>query len=82
MVSYTTTVGIHGEILLNKVLRLAAGIQPGDTVQLEARKGQLIVRKVFSISEILARKPAAKISPDNLERELEEEGRLNEKMAD
>ena len=81
MVSHTTTVGKRGEILPKKTLRQAAGLQPGDTVQLEAREGQITIRKVHSPAEILARKPVTRSTPRDLEAELDEEGRHQETMV-
>lgn len=71
-----TKIGAHGEILPKKQLRDALGFHPGDRVWLEVRGNELRVRKVLSIEEIFHQPPLARVTPEEVERELEEEGRL------
>ena len=81
MLTDKTIIGTRGEILPKKKLRQVAGFKPGDHVVLEARKGQIIVRKVFSPAEIVARRPIGRITSDELERELDKEGQSWESMV-
>ncbi len=73
-----TTVGKRGEILAKKSLCNAADIHPGDTIFIEATPGQLLIRKVPKISDILQRPPIARVTAQKLEKELDEESRRQE----
>ncbi len=77
-----STVGKKGEILPKKALREVSGIGPGDKVLIEARKGELIVKKVYSIEEAMNLPTIAEGTPEDIERDLEEEGRRQEEMTD
>lgn len=81
LVTDKTTIGTRGEILPSKSLRQVAGFKPGDHVFLEAREGQIIVRKVFFPAEIMARPPIGRVTADELERELDEEEKVVESMV-
>ncbi len=80
--SEESIVGKKGEILLKKALREVSGIRPGDKVLIEARKGELIVKKVYSVEEAMNLPTIAEGTPEDIERDLEEEGRRQEEMVD
>ncbi len=61
-----TKVGKRGEVVLRKAEREAAGIKPGDAVVIIGRPGEVIVRKIPSLEEILATPPKVKISLEEL----------------
>ena len=71
-------VGKKGEILPKKPLREKAGIQPGDHVLVEALKNRLIITRVIPIDELMAMPRIAKGTPSSIEKELDEEGFLQE----
>ncbi len=79
--SEKTIVGKRGEILAKKNLRDAAGIRPGDEVLIEATSGQFLIRKIPTIAEILQRPPIARVTAQQLEKELDEESRLQEEKV-
>ncbi|MEM1658386.1 MAG: AbrB/MazE/SpoVT family DNA-binding domain-containing protein [Candidatus Jordarchaeales archaeon] len=69
-------VGKKGEVVLRKAEREIAGIKPGDTVLIMGRPGEVIVRKIPSLEELLTAQPKARISLEELarlRRELREE---------
>ena len=76
-----TTVGKKGEILPKKLLRDMAGINPGDEVLIEAFKGELIIKKIYSIDEALSRPDIDSGTPTSIEKDLEEERLLQEKLT-
>ena len=73
VVSSKTRIGKKGEILPIKELRLAAGIKPGDEVSIEAQPGELLIRKILSIDEIMKLPILSKVTPEEFEIEIEEE---------
>ncbi len=73
-----TKIGKKGEILPKKGIRDAAGLKPGDKVLIQAFEGEIIVKKIYSIDEALDMPVIAKGTPESLEKELEEEGKLQE----
>ncbi len=77
-----TTVGKKGEILPKKRFRMISTIKPGDKVLIEATYGELNIRKVFSIDEIFEMPIISKQSAQSVEKELEEEGKLQEELAE
>lgn len=76
-----TVVGKKGEILPKKPLRELAGINPGDNVIIEAFKGELIIKKIYSIKEALSLPKLAKGTPESIESNIEEELKLQEKYT-
>jgi len=75
----TARVGKRGEIVLRKAEREAAGIKPGDMVVISGRPGEIVIRKVPTLEEILSRPCKVKVSVNELKklredfrRELEE----------
>lgn len=76
-----TIVGKKGEILPKKPLRDIAGIKPGDEVLIEAFKGELIIKKIYSIEEALSMPVIDTGTPTSIEKELEEERLLQEKLT-
>lgn len=76
-----TIVGKKGEILPKKPLRDASGIKPGDEILIEAHQGKLIIKKIYSIDEALAMPIIAAGTPDNIERDIEKERDIQEKLT-
>lgn len=76
-----TVVGKKGEILPKKPLRDASGIKPGDEILIEAHKGELIIKKIYSVEEALAMPTIATGTPDNIERDIEKERKIQEKLT-
>lgn len=64
-------VGKKGEIFTKKPLREAAGIKPGDEVIIEARKGELIIKKIYSVDEALNMPIINTSSPEEAEAEIQ-----------
>ena len=77
----TTKVGNKGEILPKKALREMAGIKPGDHVSVEARPGELLIRKIYSVEEALNLPVITEGTVRKIEKELEEEAKLQEKLT-
>ncbi|MHA2365785.1 MAG: AbrB/MazE/SpoVT family DNA-binding domain-containing protein [Candidatus Hodarchaeales archaeon] len=80
-VSDETIVGKKGEILPKKGLREVAKINPGDRVYMEAREGELLIRKIYSVEEALSLPIISKGTAEEIEKELEEEGSNQERMV-
>ncbi len=76
-----TIVGKKGEILPKKPLRDASGIKPGDEVLIEAHQGELIIKKIYSVEEALAMPTIATGTPESIERDIEEERKMQEKLT-
>ncbi|MGV9171655.1 MAG: AbrB/MazE/SpoVT family DNA-binding domain-containing protein [Promethearchaeia archaeon] len=76
-----TKVGKKGEILPKKPLRELSGIKPGDRVLIEAFKGELVVKKIYSINEALAMPTISKGTPESIEADIEEERKNQEKLT-
>ena len=74
-------VGGKGEILPKKPLRDAAGIKPGDTVYIEARRGELIIKKIYSVEEAFAMPIIATGTPESIEKDIEAEREMQEKLT-
>ena len=76
-----TIVGKKGEILPKKPLRDIAGIKPGDEVFIEAFKGELIIKKIYSIEEALNMAVIATGTPTSIEKDIEEQRKMQEKLT-
>jgi len=76
-----TVVGKKGEILPKKLLRDASGIKPGDEIFIEAHPGELIIKKIYSVDEALAMPIIAAGTPNNIERDIEKEKEIQEKLT-
>ena len=74
-------VGKKGEILPKKPLRDIAGIKPGDEVLVEAHKGEFIIKKIYSVEEALAMPIIATGTPESIERDIEKEREMQEKLT-
>ena len=70
--------GKKGEILPKKPIRDVADIKPGDKILIRAYKGELIIKKIYSIDDALEMPVIASGTPESIEKELEEEGKLIE----
>jgi bifunctional DNA-binding transcriptional regulator/antitoxin component of YhaV-PrlF toxin-antitoxin module len=77
-----SSMGNKGEILPKKAQRELAGIRPGDKILIEAREGEIIVRKVLSFRELMNLPKISSGTPESIERELEEEGRAQDERTD
>jgi bifunctional DNA-binding transcriptional regulator/antitoxin component of YhaV-PrlF toxin-antitoxin module len=77
-----SSMGNKGEILPKKSLRELAGIKPGDKILIEAREGEIIVRKILSFRELMSLPKISSGTPGSIEKELEEEGRAQEERTD
>jgi len=73
-------VGKKGEILPKKPLREFSGINPGDKVFIEAKPGRLIINKIFSVEELLDMPIISQGTAESVERDIEEEVKLQEKL--
>ncbi len=76
-----TVVGKKGDILPKKPLRDASGIKPGDQIMIEAHEGELIIKKIYSVEEALSMTTIATGTPDNIERDIEKERKIQEKLT-
>ena len=74
-----TIVGKKGEILPKKALREESGINPGDKVIIEASPGILTIKKIYSVEELLKMPKFAHGTPEELEIEINEESKNQEK---
>ncbi|KKN22059.1 hypothetical protein LCGC14_0918950 [marine sediment metagenome] len=74
-------VGKKGEILPKKALRELSGIKPGDNILIVAQPGQLIIKKIFSVEELLEMPIISQGTAESIEREIEEEVKIQEKLT-
>jgi len=74
-------VGKKGEILPKKPLREFSGIKPGDNVLIEAQPGRLIINKIFSVEELLEMPIISQGTAESIEKEIEEEVKIQEKLT-
>jgi len=74
-------VGKKGEILPKKPLREYSGINPGDKVFIEAHPGRLIINKIFSVEELLDMPIIAEGTAESVEKDINEEAKLQEKLT-
>lgn len=77
-----TIVGSKGEILPKKHLRNISGIKAGDKVLIEALLGELRIKKVFSIEEVFEMPIISRGKANDIEVELEQEQRNQERLTD
>jgi len=66
-------VGKKGEILPKKPLRELSGINPGDDVIIEAHPGELIIKKIYSMEELLDMPIISEGTAESVEKDIEEE---------
>ena len=52
-------IGKKGEVVIKKREREVAGLKPGDTVLMIARPGEVVIKKIYSLEELLKRPPVA-----------------------
>ena len=66
-------VGSKGELFLTKDIRDLLGLKPGDTILLEIKNNELIIRRIFDLLELLE-KPLLGYpeTPEEIERDLED----------
>ena len=48
-----TKMGDKGEILFKKKIRETTGIYPGDHILVTAQRGEILIKKVYSVEELL-----------------------------
>ena len=65
-------VGKKGEIVLKKPERDVAGIKPGDKVIIIGQPGEIIIRKIPSLEELLRKPPKIKLTLEELKKLREE----------
>ena len=66
-------VGKKGEILPKKPLRELSGINPGDDILIEAYPGELIIKKIYSMEELLEMPIISEGTAESVEKDIEEE---------
>ena len=76
-----TTVGKKGEILPKKNLREVSGIKPGDEVLIEAHEGQILIKKIYSVDDLLEMSIIAEGTAEELEKEIEEETKKQQELS-
>lgn len=77
-----TIVGKKGEILAKKTLREISGIKPGDEILIEANPGQLLIKKIYSINELLEMPIISEETAEEIEKQIEEESKKQQEMSD
>jgi AbrB family looped-hinge helix DNA binding protein len=66
-------VGSKGELFLTKDIRDLLGLKPGDTIFLEIKNNELVVRRIFDLLELLEKPLLGNPeSPEEIEHDLEE----------
>ena len=76
-----TVVGKKGEILPKKSLREVSGIKPGDEVLIEAHEGQIFIKKIYSVDELLEMQIIAEVTSEEIEKEIEEEAKKQQELS-
>ena len=76
------TIGKKGEILAKKQLREISGLSPGDKALVIAKKGELIIKKIYSIKELFQLPVIATGTPEEIEKEIEEENKNQERLSE
>ena len=80
LIDKNSRVSKKGEILPKKLLREFSGIKPGDSILIEAQPGRLIINKIYSIDELLEMPILSEGNAENIEQEIEEEVKNQEKI--
>ena len=75
-------IGNKGEILPKKILRETSGFQPGDRVSIEASPGKMIIRKIYSIDELLKMPRIGHGTAEELEKDINDETQKYLEMMD
>ena len=81
-IHHTTRVGKKGEILPKKDLREVSGIKPGDEVLIEAHEGQILIKKIYSVDELLKMSVIAEGTAEEIEEEIEEEAKNQQELSE
>ncbi|MHA2271981.1 MAG: AbrB/MazE/SpoVT family DNA-binding domain-containing protein [Candidatus Hodarchaeales archaeon] len=74
-------VGKKGEIYTRKRLRDLAGIEPGDEILIEASPGELRIRKILSLQELLELPKISSGTVEEIERDIEETFKGQESLS-
>ena len=77
-----TKVGKKGEILPKKDLREVSGIKPGDEVLIEAHEGQILIKKIYSVDELLKMSIIAEGTAEEIDEEIEEEAKKQQELSE
>lgn len=77
-----TTVGKKGEILPRKIIRDKLNINPGDKLIIEATATEMIIKKVYTIEELLNMPIIAKGTPAEHKKQIRNEKQMQEKLMD
>ncbi len=73
--------GKKGEIYTRKRLRDLAGIEPGDEILIEASPGELRIRKILSLQELLELPRISSDTVEEIERDIEETFKEQESLS-
>ena len=76
-----TKMGNRGEILPKQPLLDISGIHPGDRIEIEARDGELIIRKIPSIDEVFDLPAITEMSEPEFHEALKEEKQQQENQS-
>ena len=76
-----TKVGKKGEILPKKPLREISGINPGDNVLIKANPGELIIRKIYSIEELLEMPIISSGTAKSVKEDIRKEAQIQERLT-
>jgi bifunctional DNA-binding transcriptional regulator/antitoxin component of YhaV-PrlF toxin-antitoxin module len=77
-----STVGKKGEILPKKGIREYLNLNPGDHVIIEATPTEMVIKKIYSIEELLKMPRIGKGTPAEHKRLIREEIEEHEKHID
>jgi len=66
-------VGSKGELFIPKKIRDALGLKPGSIVEYELTEKGLLIKKKYSLSELLKLKPLITIEPGEEDKETKNE---------
>ena len=66
-------VGSKGELFIPKKIRDALGLKPGSIVEYELTEKGLLIKKKYSLSELLKLKPLITIEPGEEDEEMKNE---------
>ena len=76
-----TKMGNRGEIIAKKSLREISGIKPGDNVLIEAVPGEIIIRKIYTVNELLEMPIIAEGTAESMEKDINNEQKKQEEMS-
>lgn len=77
-----STIGKKGEILPKKNIREIMNLKPGDNVILEANSTELVIKKIYSIDELLKLPRIGKGTPQEHKQIIRQEMETQENRSD